>query len=133
MNKALLGGLLALAVAAAAGGGYWYGAKKAPHAVGVKAGAAGKADAAGAAAHAAKDERAVAVEVARVSVIQLPGIITAVGSLRSDESVTLRPEIAGRITEILFQEGTPVTKGETLVRLDPSINLAERSGRPVPT
>ena len=125
MNKALLGGLLALAVAAAAGGGYWYGAKKAPYAVGVKAGAAGKADAAGAAAHAAKDERAVAVEVARVSVIQLPGIITAVGSLRSDESVTLRPEIAGRITEILFQEGTPVTKGETLVRLDPSINLAE--------
>lgn len=125
MNKALLGGLLALAVAAAAGGGYWYGAKKAPHAVGVQAGAAGKADAAGAAARAAKDERAVAVEVARVGVIQLPETITAVGSLRSDESVTLRPEIAGRITEILFQEGTPVTKGETLVRLDPSINLAE--------
>lgn len=125
MNKALLGGLLALAVAAAAGGGYWYGAKKAPSPAGVQAGAAGKADAAGAAAHAAKDERAVAVEVTRVGVIQLPGTITAVGSLRSDESVTLRPEIAGRITEILFQEGTPVTKGETLVRLDPSINLAE--------
>ena len=121
MNNALLGGLLAAAVAAAAGGGYWYGANKAHPTAGKQAAAPGKSDA----ASAAKDERAVAVEVTRVGVIQLPETITAVGSLRSDESVTLRPEIAGRITEILFQEGRPVTKGETLVRLDPSINLAE--------
>ena len=65
------------------------------------------------------------VEATRVGLVQLPETITAVGSLRSDESVTLRPEIAGRITEILFREGTPVAKGEPLVRLDPSINLAE--------
>jgi membrane fusion protein, multidrug efflux system len=126
MNKALLGGLLAMAVAAAAGGGYWYGANKAPQSAGAPAAGGQAATAAKRdAANAAKDERAVAVEVTRVGVIQLPETITAVGSLRSDESVTLRPEIAGRITEILFQEGKPVTKGETLVRLDPSINLAE--------
>lgn len=123
MNKALLGGLLALAVAAAAGGGYWYGANKAPRPGGGQIAAGAKLDAAN--ANAAKDERAVAVEVTRVGVIQLPETITAVGSLRSDESVTLRPEIAGRITEILFREGAPVTRGETLVRLDPSINVAE--------
>ena len=125
MNKALLGGLLAVSVAAAAGGGYWYGAKRAVLPAGGQAASAGKADAAGAAASVVKDERAVAVEVTRVGVIQLPQTITAVGSLRSDESVTLRPEIAGRITEILFQEGTPVAKGATLVRLEPSINVAE--------
>jgi membrane fusion protein, multidrug efflux system len=48
-----------------------------------------------------------------------------VGSLRSDESITVRPEVAGRISEILFKEGQRVARGATLVRLDPSINRAE--------
>jgi membrane fusion protein (multidrug efflux system) len=51
--------------------------------------------------------------------------IEAVGSLRSNESVMLRPEIAGRITEILFEEGKPVRKGDPLVRLDASIAQAQ--------
>jgi membrane fusion protein (multidrug efflux system) len=48
-----------------------------------------------------------------------------VGSLRSDESVTLRPEVAGRVNAILFKEGQNVRQGMTLVRLDPAINAAE--------
>jgi membrane fusion protein (multidrug efflux system) len=123
MNKALLGALVACAVAAAAGGGYWYGAVKAPARVATPTAAPAPA-AKGPGGNGAEQE-AVAVEVTRVSAIQLPETITAVGSLRSDESVTLRPEVAGRITEILFDEGRPVTKGELLVRLDPSINVAE--------
>ncbi len=55
----------------------------------------------------------------------MPQTITAVGSLRSDESVTLRPEVAGRISAIQFQEGQRVAKGAMLVRLDPAINEAE--------
>ena len=51
--------------------------------------------------------------------------ITAVGSLRSDESITVRPETAGRVAVIGFQEGQRVPKGATLVRLDPAINQAE--------
>src|SRR5437870_7486759 len=39
----------------------------------------------------------VVVEATKVSRVALPQGITAVGSLRSDESVTLRPEVAGRI------------------------------------
>lgn len=42
----------------------------------------------------------------------------AVGTLRADEAVTLRPEIAGRIAEIRFQEGQRVARGAVLVRLD---------------
>ena len=42
----------------------------------------------------------------------------AVGSLRADESVAIRPEIAGRVAEIRFDEGQRVTKGAMLVRLD---------------
>jgi membrane fusion protein (multidrug efflux system) len=48
-----------------------------------------------------------------------------VGSLRSDESVTLRPEVAGRISSIAFQEGQRVSKGAMLVRLDPAVPQAE--------
>lgn len=51
--------------------------------------------------------------------------IEAVGTLRSNESVILRPEIAGRITEILFQEGRPVSKGAPLIRLDATIPQAQ--------
>ena len=44
----------------------------------------------------------------------------AVGSLRADESVVIRPEIAGRIAEIRFSEGQNVARGAVLVRLDQS-------------
>jgi len=44
----------------------------------------------------------------------------AVGSLRADESVVIRPEIAGRIAEIRFDEGQSVKKGALLATLDSS-------------
>jgi membrane fusion protein, multidrug efflux system len=44
----------------------------------------------------------------------------AVGTLRSDESVVIRPEIAGRIAEFRFEEGQSVKKGALLARLDSS-------------
>lgn len=65
------------------------------------------------------------VEAAVVKTSKLAQGITAVGSLRSDESVVIRPEVAGRIAEILFQEGKPVRKGATLVRFDTSVQKAE--------
>lgn len=51
--------------------------------------------------------------------------IIAVGSLRSNESVTLSSEIAGRISGIHFREGQPVAKGALLFELDDSIYRAE--------
>jgi membrane fusion protein, multidrug efflux system len=48
-----------------------------------------------------------------------------VGSLRSNESVILRPEVAGRIADIRFNEGEQVTKDQALVVLDSSIYRAE--------
>jgi membrane fusion protein (multidrug efflux system) len=43
---------------------------------------------------------------------------SAVGTLRADESVIVRPEIAGRVVEIRFAEGQNVARGALLVRLD---------------
>lgn len=42
----------------------------------------------------------------------------AIGSLRADEAVVIRPEVAGRIERIAFEEGQRVRKGALLARLD---------------
>jgi membrane fusion protein (multidrug efflux system) len=65
------------------------------------------------------------VEASKVARTALPQGITAVGSLRSDESVTLRPEVAGRISAIEFREGERVARGSPLVRLDTAVAKAE--------
>lgn len=65
------------------------------------------------------------VEAVKVATISLPQSLTAVGSLRSDESVVLRPEVSGRISEILFREGQIVRRDDVLVRFDSSVQRAE--------
>ena len=67
----------------------------------------------------------VAVEVAEVRVGPAVVAVDAVGTLISDESVLLRPEVSGRIVDFNFTEGEPVTQGQVLVRLDDSIEQAE--------
>ncbi len=67
----------------------------------------------------------VAIEATKVSMAKLPQALTAVGSLRSDETVIVRPEIAGRIAQILFREGERVSKGAVLVKLDDSVQQAD--------
>ncbi|PPE73098.1 efflux transporter periplasmic adaptor subunit [Solimonas fluminis] len=68
---------------------------------------------------------AVAVEMAPVATATLSRQIVAVGSVRSDESVTLSPEIAGRIARIGFDEGRPVTRGQVLFELDDAVHRAQ--------
>ncbi|MCD0504823.1 efflux RND transporter periplasmic adaptor subunit, partial [Bordetella petrii] len=67
----------------------------------------------------------VRIEVAEVQQATFSRGISAVGSLRSDESVVLRPEVAGRIQQIDFNEGQPVERGQVLIRLDDSVPRAE--------
>lgn len=58
------------------------------------------------------------VETAVVEAGPLVRTVQAVGSLRSGESVMIRPEVAGRVEDIAFQEGGSVEAGQVLVRLD---------------
>ncbi|MFO1323131.1 MAG: efflux RND transporter periplasmic adaptor subunit [Burkholderiales bacterium] len=110
--------------AAAAGGGYWFGTQYKP-AQQAGGGAPAPGQAKGGAGPQAGGPQATTVEVTRVEKAPMPQSITAVGSLRSDESITLRPETAGRINAITFQEGQRVAKGVPLVKLDPAIPEAE--------
>lgn len=64
------------------------------------------------------------VEAATVEAGPLIRSVEAVGSLRSGESVMVRPEVAGRIAEIAFTEGGAVETGEVLVRLDAAAETA---------
>jgi membrane fusion protein, multidrug efflux system len=68
---------------------------------------------------------AVPVEAVTVAVERVDLTIPAVGSLRSNESVVLSPEIAGRVVEILGEEGQAVTAGTPIARLDQSVYKAE--------
>ena len=67
----------------------------------------------------------IVVEATKVALVNVPQALTAVGSLRSDEAVILRPEVAGRVAQILFKEGEPVAKGAVLVKLDDSVQQAD--------
>ncbi|MFZ4125735.1 MAG: efflux RND transporter periplasmic adaptor subunit [Rickettsiales bacterium] len=68
---------------------------------------------------------AMAVEAYDVTPQPLDVTIESVGTLRANESVTLRPELAGRITEILFTEGALLTKGTPLFKIDDRVYNAE--------
>ena len=120
MRKALVGTLVLALVAGVGGASYWAGTRSAKPAAGPAAAAPAKGAAPGKAAPAG-----VVVEAARVQVAQLPQALTAVGSLRSDETVIVRPEIAGRVAQILFREGERVPKGQVLVKLDDSVQQAD--------
>ena len=51
----------------------------------------------------------------------------AIGTLRSWESVVLKPEVTGRIVKIAFEEGAVVKAGDLLVELDTAETEAEVS------
>ena len=126
MSKGIVSGIVVAIVALAAFGGYWFGAKNGrPDAPGAGGPAGSAAAAPGAKGGGAAPAGSVPVEVAKVAQQPMPQTITAVGSLRSDESIVVRPEVAGRVSAIRFQEGQRVAKGATLVMLDPAINQAE--------
>lgn len=69
--------------------------------------------------------RATPVEAAPVIIGPVARRVTAIGSLRSDESVVIRPEIAGRIARIHFNEGEAVAAGAPLISFDDSVPRAQ--------
>jgi membrane fusion protein (multidrug efflux system) len=115
MRKSLVGAAAVLLVAVG-GVSYWAGTRSAP-----------KAAAAAPAAAPAKGgpPAGIAVEASKVAMARLPTALAAVGSLRSDETVIVRPEIAGRVAQILFREGERVARDALLVKLDDSVQRAD--------
>ncbi len=65
------------------------------------------------------------VEAQPVRQTKLEDVLTAVGTLRAAESVILKSELAGRISEILFADGAAVKAGSPLVLFDSAIQQAQ--------
>jgi membrane fusion protein (multidrug efflux system) len=103
---------------AAAGGAYWYFVElPAQSAAQAPAGAPGRGG--------PPAGFAMPVEAAPVRVGTSQRQVLAVGTIRSNESVIIRPEVAGRIVQINFIEGQKTKKGQVLVQLDSSMERAE--------
>jgi len=115
MKKAVTTGALVAVIALVGALAYWAGTRSASTPV---AGAPAKTPT-------GSPPPGIAVEAARVVSLSLPQALTAVGSLRSDETVIVRPEIAGRVATIHFREGERVTKGDVILKLDESVQRAD--------
>ncbi len=121
-SKAIYTVIAALGIAAASGAAWWYQNKPSkPAAEGASAPAAGASQPNGAAGPA----RPPSVEVARVETTRITDEAQAVGSLRSRQSVVLKPEVSGRVTRLNFRDGEKVRRGQLLVQLDDQLPLAQ--------
>lgn len=78
-----------------------------------------------AAASGGADGTTVPVEVGRVEAARIEDDAQAVGSLRANQSVMLRPEVSGRIAKFGFADGARVKRGQLLVQLDDTLQRAQ--------
>ena len=117
MRKIVAGAAVLAVIAVASAASFWAGSRNAAPKPGNGAPQP--------AAAAPKAPPGIFVEATKVSLVKLPQSLTAVGSLRSDETIVVRPEIAGRVAQISFREGEHTTKGSVLVRLDSSVQQAD--------
>jgi membrane fusion protein, multidrug efflux system len=70
-------------------------------------------------------EGPVPVLAATVARADVPVYLDAVGTTRPLNTVTVRPQVDGKLTEVDFKEGQDVKKGDVLARIDPTIYKAQ--------
>jgi multidrug efflux system membrane fusion protein len=92
-------------------GGYWYWQKPAGAGIDKAAAKPGK----GAGKRGGGPVTVVTVTAKRQP---MPVVIDAVGTVESEHSVAIRPQINGVLETVLFKEGDPVKRGQLLFRID---------------
>lgn len=117
--------LALIGIAAASGAAWWYQSHPAATAPGAASGGTASAPAAPASGQGAGAARAPAVEVATVRQARVSDDVQAVGSLRSRQSVVLRPELSGRIGQLNMRDGERVRKGQLLVQFEDQLQQAQ--------
>lgn len=131
MSKFLYPIMAVVGIAGASGAAYWYQNQSNPPSADAASvpvsgtPSATPTPAAGASGTTAAPARPAGVEVATVEVMKLTDDAQTVGSLRSRQSVVIRPEISGRIRELNFKDGDRVKKNQVLVQLDDQLQQAQ--------
>ena len=82
--------------------------------------ACGKDSSSPASAERAKTQEPRPVRVVAAAVGALPRTVTVTGTLAADEEVVAGFKVAGRVSGIAVDLGSPVRKGQVLARLDPT-------------
>ncbi|MEO6292967.1 MAG: efflux RND transporter periplasmic adaptor subunit [Burkholderiaceae bacterium] len=137
-TKVIYSVVAVLGIAAASGAAWWYQTKAPSTAASMAAnteaggasGAAGVPQSKGVtgssnATASPAAARLPSVESAKVEVMKLTDDTQTVGSLKSRQGVTLRPEVSGRITQLNFRDGERVKKGQLLVQFDDQLQIAQ--------
>lgn len=76
-----------------------------------------------------RERPAVTVDVETVLEMDLEDTVRGFGSLRASEQVVLRPEVAGRLRAVHFEEGSEVAAGTLLFELDAEKLTQQRAAR----
>ncbi len=88
-----------------AGGGYWWFVLRHPAAP------------ATAAAHVRSEP--IPVLVAAAATRDVPIYLDGLGTVQASQTVTVKPQVDGKLIDVLFREGQDVTKGDVLAKIDP--------------
>jgi membrane fusion protein, multidrug efflux system len=70
-------------------------------------------------------EGPVPVLVAAVARADVPVYLNAVGTIKALNTVTVRPQVDGKLLSVTFKEGDDVKKGDVLAKIDPVIYQAQ--------
>src|SRR5687767_9406346 len=65
------------------------------------------------------------VETVKLQATSAPNLFETVGTLRSSESITVRPEVGGTIERIHFADGQQVARGALLFTMDDALVRAD--------
>lgn len=68
--------------------------------------------------HPARKVNPISVVVASAESEDVPVYLTALGTVTPFASVTLKTQLSGQLTDVLFKEGQMVKKGELLIKID---------------
>jgi membrane fusion protein (multidrug efflux system) len=116
-SKILYPVIAAVGIATASGAAWWFQNRSTASAP-APAGPAARGNG-------ADPSRPVTVEAVRVKVMKLTDDAQSVGSLRSRQSVMLRPEVSGRVVRLNFRDGERVRQGQLLVQFDDQLQQAQ--------
>src|SRR4029078_7924607 len=67
----------------------------------------------------------VPVAAAQARTDNVPIYLTGVGTAKARNTVTVRPQVDGKIITIDFKEGQEVKRGDVLARIDPATSQAQ--------
>jgi multidrug efflux system membrane fusion protein len=68
---------------------------------------------------ASPEDRVVSVVLTTVEARDMPIYLEGLGSVSAFNTVTVKPQVEGRIDKVAFKEGQDVKKGDLLVQIDP--------------